>query len=147
MFGRLFSRKSPPAGIALPAAAPLAAREAIGLSNDVYPPQGPDIPVPTPDRPIEDQAELIAMLCTHPAAPSQQLESRFAALIKIERTAENVNRLPGGASKVFSGGGGLFRTAVGSTFTISRSGDGLIFSTSRYSIEASGSKAAFQLSN
>lgn len=98
----------------------LAQREAI-----VYPPRDPGLPVEDVTGLFDGQAELIAMMRIHAAESPTVFEQRFHG--PIRRMAEYVNSLPGSASDLFAGSGGLVRAGVETAFTCFRASDGRIF--------------------
>jgi hypothetical protein len=103
------------------------------LSDVVYPPQDPGLPIATPNSLLADQNELISMLKLHAASTPAHFEERF--LGPIRRVGEYVNLLPGSANAAFSGAGGLFRACVETAFATFRASDGRIF-TGEHGVEA-----------
>lgn len=80
-------------------------------------------------RPADDlvlgQAEILNMLRIHSAAKEAVFQQRFEE--PLRRLAAYVSNLPGSASGVFAGEGGLFRASMECAFLTFRAADGRIF--------------------
>lgn len=74
---------------------------------------------------IDSQQEIIKSLKLHAAASEQLYQTRFLA--PLENLAALLGNLPGSASGVFAGEGGLFRASLEMGFNCFRAADGRIF--------------------
>ena len=95
------------------------------VSDVVYPPRDPGLPVKPAQQLSADQTEILQMLRLHAAETPERFESRF--LGPINRLAGLVNTLPATPTASFSGAGGLFRACVETAFNAFRASDGRIF--------------------
>lgn len=95
------------------------------VSDVVYPPRDPGLPIKPAQQLSADQKDLLQMLRLHAAETPERFESRF--LDPINRLAGLVNTLPATPTTSFSGAGGLFRACVETAFNAFRASDGRIF--------------------
>ena len=95
------------------------------MSDVVYPPTDPGLPVEAAAVLLADQDELMSMLRLHAATSPARFEERFEG--PLWRVAEYVNLLPGSPNAAFSGAGGLFRACCETAFSAFRASDGRIF--------------------
>lgn len=95
------------------------------LSEVVYPPSDPGIPIQTPELILAGNADVISMLKLHAAAGASLFATRFEG--PLARVAALVNVLPGSATTSFAGSCGLFRAALETSFASFRASDGRIF--------------------
>lgn len=95
------------------------------MSDVVYPPTDPGLPVEAATALLADQDELMSMLRLHAATSPARFEERFEG--PLRRLAEYVNLLPGSPNSAFSGAGGLFRACCETAFSAFRASDGRIF--------------------
>lgn len=98
------------------------------ISDVVYPPRDPGLPVRSSLELLADHQDVIAMLRLHAAESPPRFEARF--LDPIKRLAAYINTLPATPSSVFSGAGGLLRACIETAFNAFRGSDGRIFTGS-----------------
>lgn len=93
-----------------------------------YPPQDPGFSCTEAVELVEAQSDIIAMLKIHAASAPAHFKVRYEQ--PIINLAEYIANLPGTASGVFAGEGGLFRAGVEMAFNSFRASDGRIFTGS-----------------
>ncbi len=93
-----------------------------------YPPQDPGLTCPSAKRMVDSQAEIASKLKLHAAVTPELYAERFAT--PIHNLAGIVANLPGSASGVFAGEGGMFRASLEMAFNCFRASDGRIFTGS-----------------
>lgn len=93
-----------------------------------YPPQDPGLDCPTTQEMVDSQADIISKLRLHAANPPAMFSERF--LTPITNLAMLLGNLPGTASGVYAGEGGLYRACVELAYNSFRSSDGRIFTGS-----------------
>lgn len=90
-----------------------------------YPPQDPGLVLPTVAEMMIAQEKIIGMLRIHSAERPEKFLELY--LDPIQNVAKHIANLPGSASGVFGGEGGLFRACVEMAFHAFRASDGRIF--------------------
>jgi hypothetical protein len=90
-----------------------------------YPPQDPGLTCPSAKRMVDSQSEITSKLKLHAAVAPELYSERFAT--PIQNLAAIVANLPGSASGVFAGEGGMFRASLEMAFNCFRASDGRIF--------------------
>lgn len=111
--------------LATPSSPSAYADKVTNVSDVVYPPRDPGIPIKTQAALIADHHELLAMLRIHAAESPARFAVRFED--PITRLAGFLNTLPGSGSDAFSGAGGLLRASIETAFNSFRASDGRIF--------------------
>ena len=91
----------------------------------IYPPDDPGLVPRTVDDLIGSNESLVDRLRVHAATDAVTFQSRF--LDPINRMASQVNILPGSATSVFAGEGGLLRASLELAFYCFQASDGRIF--------------------
>lgn len=104
------------------------ARAVHNVSNVVYPPRDPGVPIRRPSELVDDQRELLQMLRLHAAESPARFDLRFLA--PVTRLASLLNTLPATPSSSFGGAGGLFCACFETAVYSFRASDGRIFSGS-----------------
>jgi hypothetical protein len=82
-----------------------------------YPPQDPGLTCPSAKRMVDSQSEITSKLKLHAAVAPELYSERFAT--PIQNLAAIVANLPGSASGVFAGEGGMFRASLKWLSTVS----------------------------
>jgi len=90
-----------------------------------YPPQDPGFICPAAQTMVDSQQVIIRSLKLHAASNEQLYQVRF--LTPIANLAALLGNLPGSASGVYAGEGGLFRASLEMGFNCFRAADGRIF--------------------
>lgn len=90
-----------------------------------YPPVDRGLALRTPQELLASNHALFDRLRLHAATDAARFEERYSA--PLLRLAAHVNAVPGSASGIFAGEGGLFRAAIEMAFFSFQASDGRIF--------------------
>lgn len=93
--------------------------------QNIYPPDDQGLPLRTIEELLAGNESLIARIRLHAASEVDRFETRF--LNPITNLANQINSLPGSASSLFSGEGGLLRASLEMAFLCFQASDGRIF--------------------
>lgn len=95
------------------------------MVQNIYPPDDPGLSLGDVEHLLAGNESLLSRLRLHAAADPARFEARY--LGPIRRLAEHISILPGTASGLFAGEGGLFRASLELAFLSFQASDGRIF--------------------
>lgn len=101
--------------------------------QNIYPPEDQGLPLREIEGLVAGNQSLISRIKLHAASEEDRFNLRY--LDPIRRLAEHINTLPGSASSLFSGEGGLLRASLELAFLSFQASDGRIF-TGAATVEA-----------